>query len=249
MAQKNITRDIVSLPRALSKLGYCSRSQGVELIRKGIVCVNGRIERDIRCRVSLISDRLSVDSTVIGGKKELLYLCLNKPRGVVTTRSDERGVPTVYDLLGKQPAWVFPIGRLDKQSSGLLLFTNDTRFGDALTDPAAHHQKTYCVKVDSAIPDADLKKLSRGIVLNDGYSTLPANTKRDTNDRTGRSFIITLTEGKNRQIRRMCEALGYMVVELRRRSIGRLLLGDLEPGKWRLLTRREKDLALENEEL
>ncbi len=244
MVRKNITRDIVSLPRAISKLGYCSRSQAVELIRNGTVRVNGRTERDTQRRVSLMTDRLSVDNILIGGKKDYLYLCLNKPRGVVTTRSDERGAQTVYDLLGKQPVWVFPVGRLDKESSGLLLFTNDTQFGEALTNPDTRHSKIYCVKVDHPFRDDDLLKLSQGVVLNDGTITHPAKVRRDKKDRNGCSFIITLTEGKNRQIRRMCESLGYSVVELHRSGIGRFSPGDLETGAWRPMTLRERMLVL-----
>jgi 23S rRNA pseudouridine2605 synthase len=242
--RNSLTHEIVSLPRALSKLGYCSRSQAVELIEDGKVCVNGTPELDIRRRVSLISSRISVDDRIIGGRKNLIYLCLNKPRGVVTTRIDERGTQTVYDLLGKQPSWIFPVGRLDKESSGLLLFTNDSEFGERLTDPGNRHPKTYRVKIDRPISDNELRELSGGVVLKDGYTTLPAKVKRDTESNDGCSFSITLIEGKNRQIRRMCEALGYDVIELHRSRIGRLSLDDLDSGKWRLLTQRERNLAL-----
>jgi 23S rRNA pseudouridine2605 synthase len=244
MVRKNITSDIVSLPRALSKLGFCSRSQAVELIRNGAIQVNGRTERDTRRRVSLTTDRLSADSINIKEKKEYLYICLNKPRGVVTTRTDERGARTVYELLGKQPAWIFPVGRLDKDSSGLLLFTNDTQFGEALTNPDNRHSKIYHVTVDHALHEDDLQKLSRGVVLNDGYRTQPAKIHRDKKDKDGSSFFITLTEGKNRQIRRMCELLGYKVVDLHRSCIGRFSPGDIEMGKWRAITDRERMLAL-----
>jgi pseudouridine synthase len=152
----------------------------------------------------------------------------------------------VYDLLGKQPVWVFPVGRLDKDSSGLLLFTNDTQYGETLTNPDTRHPKIYRVKVDHPFRDDDLQKLSQSVVLNDGYITHPAKVRRDKKDRNGCSFFITLTEGKNRQIRRMCEALGYSVVELHRSGIGRFSPGDLGTGKWRLMTRDERIRALEH---
>jgi 23S rRNA pseudouridine2605 synthase len=238
------SKDIVSLPRALSKLGFCSRTESIVLIRGNRVSVNGQRENDPRRRVSLVTDRLSVDGRILKQKKEFLYLCLHKPSGVVTSRSDERGAVTVYDLLGKQNSWVFPVGRLDKESSGLLLFTNDTRFGELLTNPDYNHTKTYHVRVDRPIRNEDLRKLSRGIVLEDGYVTMPARARREKKERNGSSFIITLREGKNRQIRRMCETLGYSVVVLHRSGIGRLFIQDLEPGKWRPLTEDERMLAL-----
>ncbi len=242
--KKKFSEDIVSLPRALSKLGHCSRAQGVRLIEEGRVSVNGRRELDPRRRISLVKDHLRIDGRVVGQKKSRIYLCLNKPRGIVTTRSDERGAATVYNLLGKQASWIFPVGRLDKESSGLLLFTNDAQFSEMLTNPESHHPKVYYVKVDRTIHDGDLQKLSQGVLLNDGYTTLPAKIRRDKNDRNECSFILTLTEGKNRQIRRMCEALGYSVVELHRSSIGQLTIPDLESGKWRPITRQERNRAL-----
>lgn len=243
--KKILSPDVVSLPRALSKLGFCSRTQSLRLIQDGRVKVNGQKENDPSRRVSLVGDRISVDGRIIEKKKEFLYLCLNKPKGVVTTRSDERGARTVYDILGEQGIWVFPVGRLDKESSGLLLFTNDTRFGEVLTNPESRHTKTYHVEVDRPVADEDLRKLSEGIALSDGYTTRPGKIRRDIKNGNGCSFIITLTEGKNRQIRRMCDALGYSVVSLHRTGIGRLSIPDLESGKWRRLTREERIRALE----
>jgi len=218
--------------------------QAFRLIREGRVSVNERQELDPHYRVSIVADRLQVDGKIIRPKKDLIYICLNKPRGIVTTRSDERRAATVYDLIGKQSSWVFPVGRLDKESSGLLLLTNDTEFGEVLTNPASRHSKTYRVKVDRMVRSDDLQKFSQGIVLNDGYTTLPAKVRRDKKDRNGCSFILTLTEGKNRQIRRMCEARGYKVSELHRIGIGRLTIPDLKSGKWRPLTPEEKIRAL-----
>ncbi len=235
---------VVSLPRALSKLGYCSRTEAERLIGEGKVRVNGECERDARRRVSTVRDTIDVDGRTLESSVQLMYILMNKPTGVVTSRSDERGAKSVYDVLGPQPVWVHPVGRLDKESSGLLLFTSDSGFSDLLTDPATRHPKSYRVSVDRPIGEDDLAELRRGVVLDDGYRTLPARVRRAEGEEGERSFLMTITEGKNRQIRRMCRSLGFEVVTLHRYAVGRLSLGDLGPGKWRILTEEEKKRAL-----
>ncbi len=230
--KREIRRD-VSLVRALSKLGYTSRSRAAGLVEQGLVKVNGRVMRDPSFRCSLSHDRISVDEHRLK-KPDFLYIMMNKPAGIVTTRSDEKGRRTVYDILGEIGQWVFPVGRLDKETSGLLLFTNDTQFGEKITNPASKIEKTYRVVMDAGIRDEDLEQFRRGMQITE-ERFLPAKVKR-----IGPSeFEMTIREGKNRQVRRMCEALGYEVVKLQRIALGRYLIGDLKEGEWKKIGKEE----------
>lgn len=228
----------VGLARALSKLGYCSRSQAAVLIRQGDVSVNGRIRRDLEFPTRLPQDRIAVRGLAIA-KAEKTFFVLNKPRGVVTTASDEKGRTTVYSLLPSDAAWVAPVGRLDKASEGLLLLTNDSEWAARITDPASHLEKTYHVHV-AAQPGPELvKQLMIGINSDD--ETLRA--KRAALLRAGEKnawLEIVLDEGRNREIRRMLAALHIEILRLIRVSIGPLALGDLAKGTCRPLTRGEK---------
>lgn len=228
----------VGLARVLSKLGYCSRSQAAELIRSGEVAVNGTVRRDPEYPVNMEKDKLEVNGRPVkAGKK--IYLALNKPRGVVTTASDEQGRQTVYDLLHEQEGWVGPVGRLDKASEGLLLLTNDSEWGARVAAPETHLDKTYHVRVESQVDDSLLQSLLNG-VTSDG-ELLRAKSARKLRGGTRRAWIeIVLDEGKNRQIRRMLDALNIEVVRLVRVAIGPLALGDLPKGQSRELTRAEK---------
>jgi 23S rRNA pseudouridine2605 synthase len=233
----------VSLCRALSKLGHCSRSQAEVLVREGRVRVNGRLERDGRVRISLDRDRVSIDDRPIGAEGRI-YLMLNKPRGLVTTASDERGRETVYSCLPMDSLpWIAPVGRLDKASEGLLLFTNDNRFAARLLDPAHHVDKTYHAQIRRLPDDEMLAKLREGVVARDGE---PLGVKSARVLRAGavNSWLeIVLDEGRNRQIRRIFDALRVEVLRLVRVAFGPLLLGDLEKGAFRHLTAREVDSA------
>jgi 23S rRNA pseudouridine2605 synthase len=164
---------------------------------------------------------------------------MNKPMDIVTTRSDEMKRKTVYDLLGDFKKYVFPIGRLDKDTTGLVLLTNDNRFGERLTNPQSKISKTYVAKLDKAVKENDLDILRQGVKLDDGYETLPAILKiiGDRNSKT--KVEITITEGKNRQIHRMFESVGYKVVALKRIRLGNLNIGSTKLGHWRLLTKSE----------
>lgn len=226
------------LARALSKLGYCSRSQAVDLIHAGRVTVNGRPCRDIERRVALDRDRLEVDDQPVQ-RTPRVYLALNKPRGLVTTRADERGRPTVYTLLeGRGLPPVMPVGRLDQASEGLLLFTNDTAWGAALTDPLSHLAKVYSVQVDCLADEKLLGQMTRGIECEGDF--LRAQKVQLIREGTRNSWIeVVLDEGKNRHIRRLLSALGVSVLRLIRTAIGPLQLGDLEKGGLRQLTRAE----------
>ncbi len=237
-------RRVVSLPRALSKLGLCSRSQALGLIEAGRVAVNGRVSKDATLRVSLEADRISVDGKAATGAREPLVIALHKPIGYVTTRTDPQGRKTVYDLLPKLDRFVFPVGRLDKETSGLLILTDDHRLGEALTNPDAHVLKTYEVAVDRPPDAAAIESLRRGLDIGKGERTRPAIVQGPDEDGDGFRLRITIHEGKNRQIRRMMAAVGLTVVSLRRTEIGGLKLGALPSGEHRRLSPGERDLLL-----
>ena len=173
-----------------------------------------------------------------------IYLLLYKPKGYVTTYKDPDNRPTVYELLKDVPDKVFSAGRLDLDSSGLLLFTNDGTFADRITSPESHVSKTYLVKSSLLLSDDQLDQLRRGVVLSDG-PTRPAEVKRIRNSERYTFFEITLTEGRNRQVRRMVETLGAKVLKLVRTKFGKIEIGDLQIGKYRMLTDREiRDLKV-----
>lgn len=236
-------RRVVSLPRALSKLGLCSRTQALGFIEGGRVSVNGRVSTDAALRVSLEADRICVDGKAAGARAPLV-IALHKPAGYVTTRTDPQGRKTVYDLLPKLDRFVFPVGRLDKETSGLLIFTDDHRLGEALTNPDAHVLKTYEVAVDRPLDAAALEGLRRGLEIGKGERTRPATVHRMEGDGSAHRLEITIHEGKNRQIRRMMAAVGVSVVALRRTRIGGLRLGRLPPAEHRLLSPAERELLL-----
>jgi len=233
----------VSLARALSKLGVCSRAEARRWIQAGRVAVNEQRVTDPERRVDPDHDRLLVDGAPIA-KAQPIYFMMHKPKGVVTTRSDEHGRKTVYDVLSEAvpryaARWIFPVGRLDHDSSGLLLLTNDTRWGNRLASPDSHIPKTYHVRVIPPISSEDLTRLTAVTPLADGptrplwFASIIRESKRGT------WIEVTLTEGKNRQIRRMCARLGYRVETLVRIRIDGLALGDLRPGEVRRLTSAE----------
>jgi len=204
------------------------------MIRAGRVAVNGRVLTNPEVRVHPENEAIALDGKAVS-RNERLYIMMHKPAGYVTTRSDERGRRTVYDLLKTPDRWLFPVGRLDRDSRGLLLFTNDTRWADALTDPGEKIQKIYHVLLDREMDDGDLKKIRSGLGLDDGTQTRPAEIKR-LNGPTGPWVEIAITEGKNRQVRRMMAALGYGVKDLVRTRIGPVPLGGLPEGGTRPLT-------------
>lgn len=233
----------VSLARALSKLGVCSRREAERRIEAGRVRVLGKVERSPRRRVDPARDAIVVDGRRVSEGGETLVIALHKPAGLVTTRVDPGGRPTVYDALSGLPRWVFPVGRLDRDSSGLIVFTNDHRLGERLTSPEAHVPKTYHARV-RGIPDAEaLAALREGTTLDDGLVTRPAAVRVIGAARGGDGpstwLELVLTEGKNRQVRRMGKAVGHEVLELVRVAIGRFRLGALAPGEWRELTPAE----------
>ena len=229
----------MSLARALSKLGLCSRSQAEQAVRDGRVRVNGRRATDSSRRVIPESDVITLDGTA-ATVAERAYVMLNKPRGLITTRSDPRGRETVYSCLeSAELPFLGPVGRLDQASEGLLLFSNDTQWANAISAPASHVRKTYHVQIDQVPDDAMLGALQRG-VTDAGGEVL--NAVRVEVLRSGAKhgwLLIELDEGRNRQIRRMLEAIDVAVLRLVRVAIGSLELGALAKGAWRHLTAAE----------
>lgn len=240
MKVKSPTRRI-GLARALSKLGYCSRSRAAELIRAGRVHLNETLRRDPETPVRTEHDRITVDGHAIEPRQKL-YLMMNKPRGLVTTASDEKGRDTVYSLLSKTPEplpWVAPVGRLDKASEGLLLLTNDSEWGASIAAPEMHLSKTYHVQIGCVADDTLIQALTNGI--NESGDLLRAAQGRLLRSGEKNCWLeIVLDEGKNRQIRRIFAALGVEVLRLIRVAIGPLELGNLAKGTFRALTKAEK---------
>jgi 23S rRNA pseudouridine2605 synthase len=228
------------LARALSKLGYCSRSQAAELIRAGRVQLNGKPRRDPETPVSLKKDRIVVDGRPVESPGKI-YLMMNKPRGLVTTASDEKGRETVYALLDKALPWVAPVGRLDKASEGLLLLTNDSEWGARVAGPDTHLEKTYHVQINALADEKFIQALMRG-VQSEGESLVARKASLLRSGEKNCWLEIVLDEGRNRQIRRMVETLGAEVCRLIRVAIGPLQLGNLAKGAHRTLTSEEKTL-------
>lgn len=228
----------IRLQKLIAESGMCSRRKAEELIRQGRVKVNGH-------PVSIgdgatYNDVITVDGEriYVEKKRKKYYIMLNKPRGYVTTMSDELDRRCVTELLTGLDERVFPVGRLDRNSEGLLLFTNDGQFANDIMHPSKHISKTYRVTVRPDVTEEQLIQLSEGVVI-DGKKTLPASVSVLTKE-DGRVVLrIVIKEGRNRQIRKMCEAVGLEVARLRRTAIGPVKLGMLKPGTYRELTSEE----------
>lgn len=224
------------LQKILSSRGLCSRRRGEEWIQAGRVSVNGAVV-SLGDAADPETDEILVDGKPLPGREGFVYILLNKPRGYVTTLSDEKGRPDAASLVAGCAVRVYPVGRLDMDSEGLLLFTNDGAFANRLMHPKEEVKKTYEVWVTGYAPGAEAR-LARPITL-DGYTIRRPQVKclRSQGDRA--KLLVTIHEGRNRQIRRMCEAAGMAVTRLRRIKEGSLSLGDLPTGKWRYLTQDE----------
>lgn len=228
----------IRIQKMIADAGFCSRRKAEELISSGRVKLNGhQVKLGDKCG---FTDIITIDGERIKlpRKKNYIYIMLNKPRGYVTTVSDELDRKCVMDLLEGVEERVYPVGRLDRNSEGLLLFTNDGEFANNIMHPSRHIAKTYRVTVRPDVTDEQLVRLSEGVEI-DGRKTLPASVIVKDKQPNRVVMLITIREGRNRQIRKMCEAVGLEVARLRRISIGPLKLGMLKPGTYRELTAEE----------
>lgn len=225
------------IQKAMADMALCSRRRAEQIILEGRVKLNGHPVK-LGDKIDMSTDVLSIDGQTVRPpkKKEFKYYMLHKPRGYITTAKDDRGRKTVMELIADIPERVYPVGRLDKDSEGLLLFTNDGNLANALTHPSHEIAKMYRVTVHPKAEEEQIIALSDGVYLDDGSKTLPAVIRVVAEDDERTVMEMTIKEGKNRQIRRMCEAVGLQVVRLSRKSIaGSVKLGMLAPGKYREL--------------
>ena len=236
--------DIVRLQKYIAMCGTASRRKAEEMIADGRVKVNGAKVTEQGVKVEVGADKVTVDGRDISIVTKKYYIMLNKPVGYVSTVSDEAGRPTVVDLIREEvQTRIFPVGRLDYDTEGLLLLTNDGDFSYRVTHPKFELNKTYIALVGSGLTVAGINKLRRGVVI-DGFKTSPAEVEL-LDAEPGKSIVkITIHEGKNRQVRKMFEAVGVKVKELRRVSIGKVELGNLPYGRWRHLTSHEINYLL-----
>jgi 23S rRNA pseudouridine2605 synthase len=231
-------KSTITLDRILSRFGIASRQEARQAVRLGRLKVNGRVIRDPDYWVHPGVDVVHLDGRRLKATRKA-YLLFYKPKGVITSHGDPEGRKTVYEYLGEIGKWVFPVGRLDKDTSGLLLLTNDTQFAELVTNPQSHICKTYRVKVNECVPDSTIQQLQAGIKMKRGDWARPVAVRR-LEDRGPYTWLeIVLSEGKNREIRRMVEAAGFKVLKLVRTGIGPLTLANLEVGKWRQLAPTE----------
>jgi len=240
MARKPNTsgnRPLKTLERVFSKAGIASRTDARDWIKNGRVRVNGKIALNPDQWVDLEKDRVTLDGKPLRSAAKS-YVLLYKPKGYLTTYRDPEGRPTVYDLIGDAGTWLSPVGRLDLDTSGLLLMTNDTDFAELVMNPEHKVPKTYQLKASTLLTDSQLDQLRRGVRLSDG-PTRPALVTRLRDSAKYTHLEITITEGRNRQVRRMLEAVESKVLKLVRVAIGPVRIGDLSIGKWRNLTAEE----------
>lgn len=222
----------------MARAGVASRRRAEMMIQDGRVKVNGKIVQEMGCKVDPDKDLVMVDNRSICLKEEKVYLILNKPVKVVTTLHDPQNRVIISDLLKDVKTRIYPIGRLDYLTEGLLLLTNDGELAFRLTHPKFKVPKTYIAKVRNHITNDALKRLREGVMLEEG-KTMPALVKILKSSQGFTLVEMTIHEGRNRQIRRMCKAVGYSVVALKRISFGPLSLGDMSPGQYRSLTQKE----------
>jgi 23S rRNA pseudouridine2605 synthase len=228
----------MTLDRVLSRFGLASRSEAREAIRSGRLKVNGRVVRDPEAWVRPEKDTIQFDGSRLKPARRI-YLAFYKPKGVVTSHGDPQGRKTVYDFLGDHARWVAPVGRLDKDTSGLLLLTNHTTFADLITNPDSRIPKTYLVKLNALAGPEVIDRLAAGVEMKRGDRAQPQTVRR-VEDRGKYTWLeVVLTEGKNREVRRMVEAVGFKVLKLVRTRIGPITLQGLEVGQTRPLTAAE----------
>lgn len=228
----------IRLNRLLARHGICSRRKADEFIQQGRVAIDGIVCREVGTEVNPNAERITFDGKPLEIEPKRDYLLFNKPVGVVTTKNDPQGRQTVMDFLPKQyhQSGVFPVGRLDADSEGLLLLTNDGDWAQILLHPSHQMWKEYIVTTDTPLNSAMRKRLEQGMTIS-GKKTLPARIQAHNN--TIEAFRMQIREGQNRQIRRMCQKVNLNVLSLQRVAMGPIQLGDLPSGKWRFLTEKE----------
>lgn len=226
------------LQKVIANLGYCSRRKAEELICEGKVSVNGNVVKKLGTKVKT-SDTIEVEGNILDNNKNYEYYILNKPRGVVTTTHDEHDRKTVVDLIDTNTR-IYPVGRLDYDTTGLLLLTNDGVLANKLMHPSSKIDKTYIAKIEGMISPISVKKLRSGVII-DGYKTRPARVKvKSVNKKTNKSIVeITISEGKNHQVKKMFEAVGHHVEKLKREKYAIFDIRDLKVGDYRKLTFKE----------
>lgn len=243
-------KNLIRLQKIIADAGIASRRKAEELIERGAVTVNGR-RAGLGDKADPAKDKIVVAGReiVIRKNSKKYYIMLHKPRGFITTMNDEAGRKCVAELVNDIPARLFPVGRLDRESEGLLLMTNDGEFANMISHPSTHFAKTYRVTVHPRITEEQLTNLTTGVVI-DGRMSTPTAVRVVTDEKERTVLEIVLEEGRNRQIRKMCEALGLETARLKRIAIGPIKLGMLQPGKWRELRPEEmKSIAAYHKKL
>lgn len=226
------------LQKVMAHSGVASRRESEQLILAGKVKINGQVVKKLGTKVDPNTDKIEVSGNLVAEKEPLVYYIVNKPRGYITTVKDERGRKTVLDLVKGINKRVYPVGRLDYETEGLLLLTNDGRLAHELMHPRFHVPKTYLVKVKGKLTPEAVGLLRQGVKLDDG-PTSPAQVEVIQEDERYSLFKITIHEGRNRQVRRMCKAIGFDVLNLVRTQFGPLAIGSLKTGQWRSLSSQE----------
>lgn len=225
------------LQKFLAQSGIASRRKAEELIKNGRVFVNGERITAMGHKVSNV-DCVKVDGRIIHPSDKMIYIALNKPEGYVTTVKDQFSRKTVIDLVSGIKERIYPVGRLDYDTSGLILLTNDGEFAYRITHPKYEIKKTYLAKVAGNMTNKEINMFQQGLII-DGYLTSPSKLSVIKKNKKTSLLEITIHEGKNRQVRKMCEAIGHPVISLKRIAIGPIRLSDIAEGKWRYLTREE----------
>ena len=226
------------LQKFIAECGIASRRSAEKMIESGRVYVNGELVDYMGCVIDPDCDVVEIDGRVIKQESKKYYIMLNKPKNYVTTVSDDLGRPTVLQLVSDINARIYPVGRLDFDTTGLLIMTNDGEFANILTHPRHVVNKAYIARIDKPLDEAQLQRLRSGIEL-DGNMTAPAKAENIKHPQKGYEVKITIHEGKNRQVRRMLDAVGANVMSLKRIAVGSLTLGNLPEGKWRRLSDAE----------
>ena len=235
------------LQKFIAECGVASRRSAEKIIESCSVTVNGEVVDYMGCTIDPDLDEVCVDGNVLRVENKKYYIMLNKPKNYVTTVSDDLGRPTVMHLVSDINARIYPVGRLDFDTTGLLIMTNDGDFANILMHPKHTVNKTYIARIDKMLSEEQLQRLQRGIEL-DGVMTAPARAENIKNPKRGIEVKITIHEGRNRQVRKMCAAVGFKVMALKRVAEGGLILGNLPVGKWRHLNDNEVKAILKNTE-